>query len=238
MFIPIYPRGRPQEGELREILEEIFVKAGVDQTRSIEPPMSSYELGSVVSRLSDDAIVERFVIYAQRTHRDVMDDLLPVIPWRARTDHVAHGLHRFLQPLVEKLTFLPTGRMAKYVLLLEDIEGVVTFQKYSNEGNGTVLGEIHRGGVWNTENGQFFLLTWSPTVTRMHLGKRLGAFLDSDRAFFASQKQSSPLPPPPSVPMVQIPRRRPSSTMLTVEPEAVSTRSPDSSPLDSKKRRP
>lgn len=210
MFIPVYPRGRPRDGGLREILEEALVKANVDVQRSIEPPMSAFELQSGADRPSDDVILERFVAYAHRAYRNVTDTPLPILPWRPRADHALRSALTFL---TGQLPFLSNDRMAKHILLIEDAGAAIDFEQ-CRQRDGALLGALHQGGLWCTDYGQFFFITWSPTVTRADLGKRLESFLLSGRSFFTGQEQDSPFPPPPPIPAIQMPRRRPSSMTM------------------------
>ncbi len=237
MLIPLYPRGRPASHAVNSVLEEVLILAGVDVQRSIEPPMSEVEF-TLVSRPTDDVLLDRFMTHARRSVRHLTEETMLVLSWRFRADY---ELKRTLTWLALKLDFrIKTGQQSRHILVVEDHEAAVDFEDYAKR-DGSVLGKLHQGGIWCTDYGRFFLVSWQPTVPRKTLASRLKNLLTSERSFPSDEKERpSVLPEPPDLivarpvtgPISRIPgqpSRRPSSISF----RAVADRRSPTEPPDS-----
>lgn len=246
MLIPLYPRGLPASPETSSILEELLVLAGVDVSRSIEPPMSEVEFNPGC-RPSDEVLLDRFTPHARCSVRHLTEETILVLPWRIRADH---ELKRTLTWLASQLNFrIKTGQQARHVLVVEDHEAAMDFEDYAKR-DGSVLGKLHQGGIWCTDYGRFFLVSWQSTVPRKVLASRLKNLLTSDRSFPSDEKERpSVLPEPSEAPVSkrvtgQIsripgqPSRRPSSISFRAVTDRRSPTEPPDSDRASLKRRP
>lgn len=218
LFIPLYPRGRPTSTEVCALVDEVFILTkAVDTSRSLEPPMSGAELRTSADRPTDEVLLERFVTYLRRTGRRLTDPTVLVIPWRARVDH---ELRRTLMSLAVKLPFINTESTTPCVLFFEDPVAALDFEDYARR-DGTVIGSLHRGGIWYTDYGNFFLLSWQPTARLKVLAARLlHNLLQPERAIPSSAPTNcqSTIPPPSSPPRTAPARTVRSPSVVPVSP--------------------
>lgn len=246
MLIPLYPRGRLASPETNSILEELLVKADMDVKRSMEAPLTPQEL-KPGCRPSDEVLLERFINHVRFSVKHLTEETILVLPWRIRADH---KLELTLIWLASQLNFrIKTGQKSRHVLVVEDHEAAVDFEDYAKR-DGFVVGKLHQGGIWCTDYGRFFLVSWQPTVPRKALASRLKNLLTSERSFPSDEKERpSVLPEPPEAPVSkrvtgQIsripgqPSRRPSSISFRAVTDRRSPTEPPDSDRASLKRRP
>lgn len=210
MYIPFYPLGRPGTSRMRDALDEVLILSGmVDSARSIEPPLAVTE-ERPASRPSDEVVLKRFLVYAERATRYLSsdDEAFLTLPWRAGS---GGRLPKILLSLVVlRLKGLAGGEAARHLIYIENAAAAVDFEKHMAQ-TGHLVGQLHQGGIWFTDFGHFFILSWLPTVAPKVLAARLGNMLKGVVLAAPPESQLS-IPPPPSVPIGTSTRTAPPRT--------------------------
>jgi hypothetical protein len=170
-FIPLYPRGRPEHGDVAAFLEEVLIYAHVATAQSILPKASSVD-ARPMSELTDDEWFTRLDGRTLAVLGGAKRPILVVLTWRSGADDdqsIVSFIYRlYLETRIDRNPTIMAAPEARHIVVLRGAADVRDFERHFM---------VDEHGVAETIVGRLFIVSPALSPSSREAGTRLFTFL-------------------------------------------------------------